>query len=81
MQKNPQRKKKIRKENNTAENSEKYFRVYGKISSLGPAYALGQSSFFKKYERNDFSNLCPSLIEKIRFPFYKKIDLIFKRKK
>ena len=42
---------------------------------------LGQSSFFKKYERknlefftwsleNDFSNLCPSLIEKIRFPFF-----------
>ena len=46
-------------------------------------YALGQSFFFQKYERknleffawsweNDFVDLCPSLIEKIGFPFFKK---------
>ena len=29
----------------------------------------------------DFGNLCPSLIEKIGFPFLKKIDLIWKRQK
>ena len=45
--------------------------------------ALGQSPFFKKYEEknlefytwsceNDFGNLCPSQIEKIGFPFFKK---------
>ena len=50
---------------------------------LGPAYALGLSSFFKKYEwknlefftlssQNDFGNLCSSLIEQIGFPFFEK---------
>ena len=50
---------------------------------LGAAYALGQSSFFKKYERknlkffiwsweNYFRNFWPSLIEKIGIPFFKK---------
>ena len=56
----------------------------GRVGSLGSVYALGHSSFFKKYERknlefftwsweNDFGNLCPSLIEKIGFPFKKNI--------
>ena len=65
--------------------------VYRKVG-LGPAYALGDSSFFKKYERknrefftwrrkSDFGNLYPSLIEKIEFPFFWKKDLIFKGQK
>ena len=59
---------------------------------LAPAYALVQSSFFQKYERknlefftwsseNDFGNLCLSLIEKIGFPFFEKMNLIFKTQK
>ena len=53
---------------------------------------LGQSSFFKKYERknlefctgnreSDFGNLYLRLIEKIGFPFFKKKVLIFKGQK
>ena len=64
----------------------------GESRQSSPAYALGQSSFFEKYEKknlkfftwsweNDFGNFCPSLIKKIGFPFFKKIDLIFKRQK
>ena len=63
-----------------------YFRgddMHGRVGTLGPAYALGQSSFFKKYEKNnfefftwswenDFGNLCPSLIAKIGYPFFQK---------
>ena len=56
--------------------------VVGERRLLWPGYALGQSSFFKKYERNnfefftwswenDFGNLCQSLIKKIGFPFWK----------
>ena len=57
--------------------------MQGRIGRVGPAYALGQSSFFEKYERkniefftwsweNDFGYLCPSLFDKIEIPFFKK---------
>ena len=53
-----------------------------------PAYALGQSSFLKKNERknleflkNDFGKLCPSVIEKIGFPFFKKNGPHFQKTK
>ena len=63
-----------------------------RVGSLGLAYSLGQSSLFKKYERKnleffiwswktDFGKLCPSLIEKVGFLFFKKKYLIFKRQK
>ena len=69
-----------------------FCRRLGRIGSLGPAYALGYSCFFKKYEmknlefltssrESDFLNLYPSLIEKEAFPFFIKIDLIFKGQK
>ena len=64
---------------------------YERVGNLGPSYALDQSYFFQKYEKknlefftrsweSDFGNLCLSLIETIGFPFFKKKDLIFKRK-
>ena len=59
------------------------FQQEGKVGSLGLAYALSRSSYFKRYEtknleffkwswENDFGNLCRSLIEKIWFPFKKR---------
>ena len=57
--------------------------TWKKKNIRGESAALGQSSSFKKYARknlefltrnweNDFGNLCPSLIEKIKFFFLKK---------
>ena len=43
-----------------------------RVSSLGPAHALGQSSSFKKYERKNLEFFTWSLNEKIGFFVFKK---------
>ena len=60
-----------------------FYATVGESRQPGPAYALGQSSLFKKYERknlefftwsweNDFGNRCSSLIEKIVLPLFER---------